>query len=220
MIVYTRGAALPETALVLGLSLVLMLGAVQSTILGYSQVSADGAAFVAAHSTAINSSASGSSVVASVFPNFSPDSVNVSAGTGTQQATISKTVDGFIMIPGLASSYQLNGADTEFAPDGSTQAPHDFTFGIDATLNNYCTTAGSCAPRSIYLAQYVDTQSGSNGWNGPFAEWRCHQQYYASVNWPSQRPAGGLAGSAYDPESPKSLEYPIYQWDAGSHACK
>lgn len=203
----------------LGISLVVMLGAVQSTILGYSQVSADGAAFVAAHSMAINSSASGSSVVSSVFPNFAPDSVNVSAGAGTQQATISKSVDGFVMIPGLASSYQLNGADTEFAPDATSQAPQDFSFAIDATLNNYCSTSGSCSPRSIYLAQHVDTQSGSNGWNGPFSEWRCHQQYYASVNWPAARPTGGLAGSSYDPESPKSLEYPIYQWDGG-HVCK
>jgi hypothetical protein len=205
---------------VLGISLILMLGAVQSTVIGYSQVSADGAAFVAAHTTAMDSSASGSSVVASTLPGFSADSVSVSSpGNDLQQATVSKSVDGFLMVPGVAGSYQLSGADVEFAPNAASQMPQDFSFSIDATLNNYCPDHGPCSPRSIYLAQYVDTQGAGNGWNGPFAEWRCHQQYYASLNFPSQRPLGGLTGSSFDPQANKTVENTIYGWDNGSHAC-
>ncbi|HVA27901.1 MAG TPA: hypothetical protein VNF68_06955 [Candidatus Baltobacteraceae bacterium] len=215
-----RGTALPETALVIGISLIIVLGAVQATIIGYTQISADGAAFIAAHTAAMDATVSVPSVVATAFPNFNPDSATASSpASGLEQATVAKTVDGFLMVPGLASSYQLSGADVEFSPNGAAQVPQDFSFAIDATLNNYCPDNGPCSTRTIYLAQYVDTQSNANGWNGPFAEWRCHQQYYASVNWPQSRPQGGLQGSVYDPQSPSSLEYPIYKWDAGSHAC-
>lgn len=217
---FARGAALPETAMTLGISLILLLGAVQSTVIGYSQVSADGAAFVAAHTTAMDATSSAPSVVATTYPRLNADSVSVSQpGTGLQQATISKKVDGFLMIPGLANSYQLSGADVEFAPGNSAQAPQDFSFSIDAVLNNYCPDSGACSPRTIWLAQSVNTQGSGNGWNGAFTEWRCHQQYYASINWPQQRPTGGLKGSAYDPESHSSWEYAIYSWD-GSHACR
>jgi hypothetical protein len=220
-----RGSALPETAIVLGLSLMLMLAAVQSTILGYAQVSADGAAFVAAHTSAIDAasgatsaSANGTSAVNSSYPNLNPDSTVLSSGTNVAQATVTKSVDGFAMIPGLATSYQLNGSDAEFSPAGGS-SPQDFSFSIDAQLNNYCPDSGDCTPRAIWLAQYVDTKANGNGWNGPFAEWRCHQQYYAALNWPQNRPLGGLQGSSYDPESSKSLEAPIYGWDTGTHAC-
>lgn len=216
-----RGTALPETALVIGIALILMLGAVQSTVIGYSQVSADGAAFVAAHTTAMDSGVSASSVVSTSYPNFSADAVAVSTPVpDLKQVTVTKAVDGFLMIPGLASSYQLTGADVEFQPAAAANAPQAFSFSIDAALNNYCPDAGVCSPRQMYLAQYVDTQANGNGWNGPFAEWRCHQQYYASLNWPQQRPLGGLQHSRYDPEWSKSSEYPIYSWDGGTHTCK
>ena len=216
-----RGTALPETALVIGISLVVVLGAVQATLIGYSQISTDGAAFVAAHTVALDSAVSAPNVVATAFPNFSPDGVTTSASNGNiEQATVTKNVDGFLMVPGVASSYELTGADVEFAPANGQNAAQTFAFAIDATLENYCPDHGPCGPRTIYLAQYVDTQTNANGWNGPFAEWRCHQQYYASVNWPQTRPTGGLIGSSYDPESPKTVENSIYGWDTGAHTCK
>jgi hypothetical protein len=216
-----RGTALPETALVIGIALMLILGAVQATVMGYSQVSADGAAFVAAHTAAIDPSANSSSAASTAYPDFSADALAVSSpAPNLRQATIAKAVDGFFMVPGLASSYQLSGADVEFAPLAAANTPQTFSFSVDALLNNYCPDSGTCTPRQIYLAQNVDTQANGNGWNGPFAEWRCHQQYYASLNWPQQRPLGGLQRTAYDPEWNKSAEYPIYSWDTGSHACK
>ena len=48
-----RGAALPETALVLTLMLSLIVGALRIALVGYEQVAADGAAFYHAHQTSI-----------------------------------------------------------------------------------------------------------------------------------------------------------------------
>ncbi len=48
-----RGAALPETALVLTLMLALLMGGLRTAIVGYEQISADGAAFYHAHQTGI-----------------------------------------------------------------------------------------------------------------------------------------------------------------------
>ena len=49
-----RGAALPETALVLSFVLVIVLGAIQMGVVGALQLMADGAAFVAAHEYSLN----------------------------------------------------------------------------------------------------------------------------------------------------------------------
>jgi hypothetical protein len=46
-----RGAALPETALVLTLMLTMIVGALRIALMGYEQVAADGAAFYHAHQT-------------------------------------------------------------------------------------------------------------------------------------------------------------------------
>jgi hypothetical protein len=46
-----RANALPETALVLGLAVTVLYGVVQMALLGFTQISADGAAFVGAHET-------------------------------------------------------------------------------------------------------------------------------------------------------------------------
>ncbi len=48
-----RGAALPETALVLTLLLMVVIGAIRVAIVGYEQVSADGAAYFNAHETGL-----------------------------------------------------------------------------------------------------------------------------------------------------------------------
>ncbi len=48
-----RGAALPETALVLTIMLSLIVGALRIALVGYEQVAADGAAFYHAHQTGI-----------------------------------------------------------------------------------------------------------------------------------------------------------------------
>jgi len=220
--------ALPETALTLGIALLLILGTAQMTIIGFSQVSADGAAFVAAHTTAIDSSANPATTVATAFPQLSADSVTATpAAVDLQQAVVSKTVGGFLALPGVAANYALTGADVEFTTSAST-SPQPFAFGASAVLANYCPASGACvlpSTYSMYLAQSIDEQSNAQGWNGAFAEWRCHQQYYAALSsgsdqFPQSRPTTGLKNSVWDPNNPHGAEAPIYGWDVGNHACQ
>jgi len=50
----TRGAVLPETAIVLSFVLVIVIGAIQMGVVGGLQLMTDGAAFVAAHEFSVN----------------------------------------------------------------------------------------------------------------------------------------------------------------------
>ncbi|HEY4439218.1 MAG TPA: TadE family protein, partial [Candidatus Elarobacter sp.] len=61
-----RGAALPETALVLTLMLAILVGAMRLALIGYEQASVDGAAFYSAHQNAVKNS--DPSVAASLDP--------------------------------------------------------------------------------------------------------------------------------------------------------
>lgn len=218
-----RGAALPETALVLSLALIVLFGTSQMAIVAFTQASADGAAFLGAHALAIDPSASATSVIGSVFPQFSSGNIGTPGSTTNYQSqTISKTVDGF-PLQHLSSAYTITGSDIELKPQGAAQAPQAFSFGATSTsLVNFCNPTKTCnAPssRSIWLAQSVDTSGNGNGWNGPFKEWRCHQQYFASLNFPSSRPSGGLAASGFDWTASGTTENTIYGWDSGNHAC-
>jgi hypothetical protein len=225
-----RGVALPETALVIGLSMLVILGAAQMTLIGYSQVAADGAAFTAAHARAANPSAAanGSTAAISVFPQFiasnfttpSPGTANIS------QSQVTKSVGGFTLLPGGRATFNVRGADVEYAPAQTSATPAPFTFSVTATLYNYCDPTGNCpvpatpSNVSIWLAQSPGSGNG-NGVNGIFSEWQCHQKYYASVNWPGTRPANypAIQGGNLDPKNHGSAEDNIYSWDGGSHHC-
>jgi hypothetical protein len=223
---HARGAALPETAITISLALLLVLGAGQMAIIGYTQVSADGAAFIAAHAQSEDPSANGVTYATSVFSNFS--SSNFAAPTAAPSMvpyTVTKSIAGFAMMPGLASSYSVTGKDVEYRPAGSGATPAPFEFSIPAEyLKNYCNPTVACSLPSnhtIYLAQGVNNGNG-NGVNGTFSEWQCHQQYYAKVNWPNARPNGYSAiqgDKTLDPYQNNSVENNIYSWDSGSHKC-
>jgi hypothetical protein len=217
----TRGTALPETALTIGLSLLLVLGSAQMALIGYTQISADGAAFVAAHEQAQNPSINGASEGASVFSAFSSTNFTTpSPQPSLIPYSVTKSVGGFSVVPGLASTYSVTGKDVEYAPDNASATPAPYAFSVNATLLNYCDPHGNCslpATRTIYLAQGVGTGNG-NGANGIFSEWRCHQKYYASLNWPNAYPTGGyngsIKGTQFDPYSNNSTENAIYGWDS------
>ena len=49
----SRGNAVPETAMTMGLVLLVLLGLVKLTLVGYEQSEADGAAFVAARAASL-----------------------------------------------------------------------------------------------------------------------------------------------------------------------
>lgn len=226
-----RGTALPETALTVGLALLLVLGAAQMTILGYTQISADGAAFIAAHTQAQNPNANGETTATSVFSNFGTwNFASPSPDASMVPMTVSKSIPGFPLMPGLASSYTVTGKDLEYAPDAAGATPAPYTFSVTASLKNYCApgTSDCDLPSSypIYLAQGVGNGNG-NGSNGIFSEWRCHQQYYAKLNWSqnayetySQITSSNSSAKVFDPQTSNSVENNIYSWDSGSHTCK
>lgn len=217
------GAALPETALILSVALIVLFGASQMAVIGFTQAAADGASFVGAHALAIDPAASAPSVIQSIFPQFkSTDVAAPGSTTNFQSQTVSKTVDGF-PLQQLSPTYTITGSDIELKPQGAGQAPQAFSFGAASTsILNFCNPSKACsAPssRSVWLAQTVDTTGNGQGWNGPFKEWRCHQQYFAQLNFPSTRPGGGLTGSVYDWRASGSRESAIYGWDSGNHTC-
>ena len=192
-------------------------------LIGYTQISTDGAAFVAAHTVVTDPSASPGPVVNGIFPNISADSVNASAGHNIQNATVSKSAAGFSLLPGVASMYNLGGGDTEYQPSAPASGVPSFAFAANAVLYNYCYPGTSCAfpaAYSMYLAQTLNPNG--NGTNGQFTEWGCHDGYFDSLlkAFPSSRPSGGIkAGSALDMTSSGTVENDIYSWDGGTHTC-
>lgn len=222
----TRGAAMAETALTVGLSLLLVLGAAQMALLGYTQISADGAAFIAAHTQAQNPSANGITAATGVFSQFSSSNFSTpSPSPSMQPMTVSKSLSGFSLMPGLASTYTVTGKDVEYSPAGGAATPAPFSFANTATLLNYCDPHGNCTLPSttytMYLAQGVGNGNG-NGANGIFSEWRCHQRAYAGLNWGAY-PQGGYnaikGDKTFDPYTNGSTENTIYGWDSGTHKC-
>ena len=75
-----RGAALSETALVVGVILIMILGSVQLGIIGYVQMTADAAAFLSAHQQVTgDSQTQAENVASSVFPQIAPGDFSATA---------------------------------------------------------------------------------------------------------------------------------------------
>jgi hypothetical protein len=229
---FARGTALVETALSVGVSLLLVLGAAQMALIGYTQISADGAAFIAAHTVAQNPSANGVNAATQVFTNTeSGDYSTPSPGPELDPVLVQKNVAGFSLIPGVASSYNIAGKDLEYAPANVSATPAPFTFSVTAYLYNAC-NATNCnnlpSNSQIYLAQSVQAGNG-NGANGQFAEWRCHQRYFAKLvrDFPNSYPtySGNNGYNAYVKGTQLDLwkngtdENNVYGWDTGNHKC-
>jgi hypothetical protein len=204
-----------ETALVIGMALLIILGAAQLAILSMTQISADGGAFLAAHMLAANPSASPLPTVQKVFPNVGSNNLSASnAGPNLEQASVTASAGGFTL-PGVPTSFSITGSDLEIAPTSSSPSAQTYTFGVTAQLLNYCPINASCSfpnVRSIYIAHTLST--GGNGANGQFSEWFCHSGYLSSISFPASRPT---PGPKWDPLSTSSdAEHAIYSWDTGT----
>jgi hypothetical protein len=121
-----RGTALPETALVITLVLMMLYGAVQTALLGYSQMSADGAAFEAAHTTVAKYGAPNAAtdatvasyaknIATTVFDRIKPTDVTsvTNPNCSTLQTTVTKTMPGFPFVPGAPKTFTVTGRDIE-----------------------------------------------------------------------------------------------------------
>jgi hypothetical protein len=199
----------------IGLALMLILGATQIAILSVTQLSADGGAFVAAHMLAAEPTSSPLATVQSIFPGIKAGNLSASnAGTNLEQATVTTSAGGF-SLPGFPSSFPITGSDLEVAPASVDVAAQTYTFGVTAQLLNWCPYQTVCtfpSTRSIYIAHTLNT--GGNGVNGQFSEWGCHSGYLGSMGYPANRPTPGPRWNPLDTHS--GSEYTIYSWDTGT----
>jgi Flp pilus assembly protein TadG len=210
-----RGTALIETALTIGIVLVVLFGSVQLGILGFTQTAGDGAAFVAAHTYAQNpasGTAYAKSAATGVFDKIPASAITVTPQGGTVTATAATTANG-IDVPGAPATVALQSSATERVPSapGSTPPP----FAASGTLKNYRDASGVANPaHPIVVAQTIGTGHGSNG---RFKEWFCRGGVYSGLSFPSHRPTGSAAGpnTFWDPAWCSSPLAQIYAWDSG-----
>ena len=231
-----RGVAIPETALMIGFTMLILFGAVRLTIVAYLQAQSDASAYIAAHTVAQNPQGSLAAdqsyavkVIQSVFPHVQTSRLSLTTSGTSVSGSLAQTTDG-LPVPGAPSTITLNAHAVEPIAQTTPGTVAPFTFSTNANLSNYCATPAApyqsptlCPAQQtyqIYIAQATSAQgNGQQGINGRFTEWICHSNDYASVGFPSQRPQGG-AGSLWDPANSQSTEYAIYQWDQGSHQCR
>jgi hypothetical protein len=82
---HSRGGALPETVIVLGLTLTLLFGTFELGLIGYTQLSSDGAAFVAAHASVLGNDPA--AAIASPFPDIAASGGSVTISQNAADAS-------------------------------------------------------------------------------------------------------------------------------------
>jgi hypothetical protein len=221
-----RGAALVETALSVSVSLLIVLGAGQMALLGYTQIAADGAAFVASHAAASNPGGNSITTAQSVFKQFSTSNFTTPSPQPNFDPTlVQKSVAGFSLMPGLASSYSVAGKSIEYQANNAGSGATMYLFDANNSyLLNYCAPPGdSCSFPTTYgitLLASTDINMNGNGNNGPFAAWRCHQKIYAKLaqQFTKYSPGNGytdIQGSDLDVNKNNTDENVVYSWDSG-----
>jgi len=224
-----RGTALAETALVVGLALMLIFNALELSLLGFYQLHVDAAAFLTARVFSLADATTAQSTLASALPPglAAPSLTTQSNGS---QSVVQQKWDG-LLLPGFSNSSIVYGEDVEPTASQAT-VTSSFAFDVPfATLPNYYPQEDVDDPSlqytpaytGLYIAQNLGSSNG-NGWNGLFAEWRAHEQCFAKVNFPNSYAAtqSSASGSTYyvDPKSnpwanfpSNSVEATIYGWD-------
>ncbi len=220
--------------------MLLIMGTINMALVGFNQVTADGAAFVAAHVTAQNApspsaAATGIAVAQQVFPRVQATNiaVSISGGFASAQVTLKS-----MSIPG---QWVFNGPFNNFGvavePALNATPPTTMvTFSVpQSTLANYLSMSGVANPSySVYLAQKLALSKDLKQID--FSEWQCHDDAIKKVNYQIDggnpplidKPEGDPGNarekeksklSDWDPTNTKSWNYTIYQWDAAPHTC-
>ncbi|MFN2448174.1 MAG: TadE family protein [Candidatus Baltobacteraceae bacterium] len=228
MIRFSRGAALVETALSISVALIIVLGAGQMAIIGYTQIAADGAAFVASHDAASNPGGNSITTAKTVFTQFGDANFSTPSPAPKMDPTlVTATVSGFSLLPGLSAAYTVQGKDVEYQAAGANATASMYAFSSPGSvLLNYCAPPGTTCTfpsnYSIGLLGSPDIITNGNGNNGPFAQWRCRQKIYSrigqSFNHYAPLPGGysNIQKSNLDVYTSNSDEAAVYGWDTGS----
>ena len=223
-----------ETAIVVTMALLVITGAMQLAVAGYSQATTEGAAFVGAHAAAINSSGSlssdksyGLSVANKGFPGIPAAQFSMTyPTTNTIQVIVQSSAGGLLFVPGAAGKMQTAGGVIEpILANISDLQSTTSGVGIQATLWNYCASnkgkgAITCpaAGTPIYIAQFDNIDGNGNGTNGQFAEWNCRPAMFPPFGigyFTTTIPKGGV-GTLYDPGSGTFFEAGLYKFDSST----
>lgn len=233
---FSRGGALIETALTMGVVLIVLLAAVQLSIVGFKQAAQDGAVFVAARTYAqspVSGVARATSAANSVFDTVPSSSIAVAPGVTFVTATSASTASA-PTVPGAPASISLRSGATERIATAGTPG----AFSATSTLTNYRDASGTpttthpIVPAQPGLASGNCDQTGQNqgctgnhqysgpAYTGPTAEFDCRLAGFKALTFPSTRPKGNGTGpgSVWDPASSSSPLATIYGWD-GTHGC-
>lgn len=216
----SRGVAVPETAMIIGMAMILIFGVVELVLLTFAQSSAIGAAFAGARNAALNGSTSQSqaytTAVQPAFPHVAPSEFTLTQTThGTVLGQVTKNAPGLAypgggpLIPGAQTTVQVNGFDEE-PFTGPSSYPSPSALAIQASLGNFCNgVGGACSSpggvaHPMYISQYDNLTNVFNGNNGQFGEWSCRYNLYsalvqgANAYFPPTMPT---PGPNYDPSN-------------------
>lgn len=183
-----RGSVLVETCLTMTIALLLFLGLIKLTYVGYEQTQVDAAAFVAAHAAAISSSQAShaQAKVSSVFPNFPSANISLTTSTagvgpnpnGDVVGYASRTAGGFFVSQGFGGSvFTLRSHVVEPAAAPTYSPGLTGNVAITNAAPPNCTTNNPATPScSVVLATPKPSNSAD-----PFYSYECHAIYYATL---------------------------------------
>lgn len=237
---FARANAMPEMALTIGLLFLLLFGGINMALLGYNQLQADGATYVAARAAAAHPTApsAAASAVAAVFPNFNKSLITVQAPiNGLVQATYSSTSPGLTLLGGNTGRFNVfaRSAEASF----TTTAPASTIAFTVGDSNGMTTLANYQGAYKVWLAQKLPMISsgcagikGTGGTCYDDSEFLAHCEAYANLkftytdksNNPTENDAKDARNvekttkqSNWDPGTSGSHNATIYGWDASPH---
>lgn len=222
---FSRGAALPETVVVLGLSLTLLFGTFELGLIGYTQLSSDGAAFVAAHASVLGSDPA--AAIAAPFPiangakvsvtQNAPDNTNMPVDYQSGQAQQSNRHGGVQVVRpshtqvtvdqtggitgGVLGQFDVAGAFIEgnmLVSDTGFDLAGNTINDPTAKMNGYFADDGNAPPYFIGFRYmwHCATPVANNGCGGSVMAALGMAEYLDGSNW--DQPANGIApGGVY-----------------------
>ncbi len=200
----SRGNAVPETALTMGLVLLVLLGLVKLALVGYEQSEADGAAFVAARAASLTTDATqqagrGKTHADAIFSRVPTSNINVTPGsTGGPNGTGEVVGSAFRLTSGLFSgsfgtgAFDLKSHIVEpVIGTGSNPPPLQIS---ESNLQN-CVSANPATPACGQngLQAYLPVYDPSNATN-PYWQFDCHLKAFQAL-------ANGTPGTGTVPGS-------------------
>ena len=196
-----RGVALPETALMMGLFFLLLFGSINMALLGFSQMEADGATYIAARAAVANPSSAPSaaaSAVANIFPHLTGGTLSVQTIGNLVQATYQGTSPGLLLLNNKGTgNFNIYSREVEPTMGSSSNigtalgSQYPYTVGSSGlvALNNHGSTY------NIWLAQTIKIVSSASCNNGKIgkgkstttcydaSEFAAHCEAYANLKF-------------------------------------